>query len=104
MMDIEANVLLDCDDKVIELRDSNILFLRQKDSGQRQFDHFIGRLKITQTSVSNFQRNVASNAAFSSRNNIPYIHIIFPAKPVALRKTLQAADVEVSSVVTEELC
>lgn len=101
-MDIENNALLDCDDRVVELRSSNILFLRQKNGGQRQFDRFIGKLKIDRESTLNFQRNIELNSEFSKQNNIPYIHIIYPAKPIALRKILWAANVNVSSIVTED--
>ncbi|MCQ8890457.1 hypothetical protein NQT72_13180 [Pseudoalteromonas carrageenovora] len=79
--------LEDCNDLqvkngVVILNDST-LFLRQKNKAQKQFDYMLGNIKLSKSSIENFQENMASNISFTTANNCKYHHIIFPTKAMA---------------------
>ena len=101
-MDIENNRLISCRDQVVEIRESGVLFLYQKGRAQRQFEHFTGQLKINRKSVSNFRNNIKLSSDFAKKNGLPYVHIIYPAKPIVFEKSLRSAGVNVSSIVEKE--
>ena len=83
--------------------DDGVLFLRQSSGGQYQFDHLLGNRKLTAKAVNNFKLNIEHNERYCSYNNIPYKHVIFPAKAIAYRKRLRAAGLNVNTIYNEEL-
>lgn len=71
---------------VIQLLNSEQLFLAQLESAQRQFSHFIGERTLTTKMLDNFRNNILLNSEFCRNNNIVYKHIVFPAKIPSFKK------------------
>jgi len=101
-MNIENNKNLECKNNVVRIVKSNILFLHQKNSAQRQFDYFTGLMKISNEVINNFNDNVKGNYEFCNRKNIQYLHIVFPGKISILKEELKRVDVNVNQLYCEQ--
>lgn len=62
------------------------LFLFQ--GAQKQFDYLTGVKKIDKQNIDNFTENIISRKAFCDLNEIKYMHIVFPSKPLLKTKYL----------------
>ena len=98
MYDLENNKELSVVNGVVSLKDGT-LFLRQKDRAQRQFDYLQGK-SIARQSIINFRRNVSSSAAYCRSKDIPYQHVIFPAKAVAYIQEFKDIGIEITPIVS----
>ncbi|MBN1008312.1 hypothetical protein [Amphritea pacifica] len=99
-MELEDNPHLLVKNGVVQMTDGT-LFLRQKLGAQRQFDYLQKKLEVTQDFMTSFNRNVEMSQAYCSNKNISYLHVIFPAKPVAFRKRFESIGVHISPIVNE---
>lgn len=77
-------------------------FLYQKNTGQRQFEHLMGNLKVSEKARRIFIENIKNNIELSNKYNIKYKHIIFPAKPFVFRETFKSEGIEIKSICNEE--
>lgn len=82
----------------------NVLFLRQKDTGQRQLAHMLGYLNVKEESIDNFKQNIYLNTKYCQSNNIKYLHTVFPAKPVVFKETFKKAGLEIQSLLPSKAC
>ncbi|MCI4590344.1 hypothetical protein MOK15_09580 [Sphingobium sp. BYY-5] len=58
--------------------------------GQRQFDFLTGKSSASQSSVDNLVANLKGRTEFCAARNIPYLHVVFPSKPVTMTEYLPA--------------
>lgn len=55
-----------------------------------KFEFLTGRRKPTAQDIANFVGNLEDRAAYCAYRKIPYVHLVFPAKPVVLRSLVPA--------------
>ncbi|WP_064386142.1 hypothetical protein [Pseudoalteromonas agarivorans] len=99
-MKIDDNPNLKVVNGVIIFEDKTY-FLRQKESGQRQFDYLTGESRLLSKDIENFISNIHYNEAFCKTYNIKYAHVIFPCKAVAYRERFMGVGVAVTPIVTK---
>ncbi|WP_445359472.1 hypothetical protein [Microbulbifer sp. ANSA005] len=63
--------------------DDGTLFLRQKGKSQNQFAYLLGERTLSDKTINNFNLNIDRNRDYCYKRNIPYRHVIFPAKAIA---------------------
>ncbi|QHD69747.1 hypothetical protein GS397_23740 [Sphingobium yanoikuyae] len=56
--------------------------------GQRQFDFLTSRSSPSPQSITNFLNNIEDRVKFCQNNDIRYIHIVYPSKPVVMPENL----------------
>lgn len=53
------------------------------------FDYHCGKRTISEATVESFKINIDERTRFCKKNNIPYVHVIFPSKPSVKRDLLK---------------
>lgn len=76
--EIKNNVLIN--------NDNNWKFLFSGD--HRQFDFLTGESTISNQSIDAFNENIEFRRTLSSQLGIPFLHVVFPCKPIAMRTKL----------------
>lgn len=74
------------------------MFLHQKNTGQRQFDYFLGKKILSEEVRENFKKNISNNRILSEKYHFLYKHIIFPAKPVVFKKLFEKKGIFLQSL------
>lgn len=64
----------------------NYLFLYE--GRHNQFSYLIGKKKVSQGSIDNFNNNIKNRKEYLSSKNIEYRHIVFPSKPLLKKQYL----------------
>ncbi|MBF9001201.1 hypothetical protein [Vibrio nitrifigilis] len=101
-MIFENNKHIEVSRGVIKIKGINALFLRQKNSGQNQFEYINGNKNISRESIDNFIFNIKENNDFCIKNKIIYQHIIFPCKAIAYKQRFESLGIKIKNIVTEE--
>ena len=73
---------------ILKFEDSPFLFLCQTDVAQRQYQHFKGEILLSEEMISKFQENIQFNREYTSSVEVPYHHVVFPAK-IPIQKSLR---------------
>ncbi|EGU0166574.1 hypothetical protein JFQ74_002401 [Vibrio parahaemolyticus] len=97
---LEGNPYLEEKNGVLSMLDGT-LFLRQRQTGQEQFEYLTGIKSIDSNVISNFNDNLNDNIEYCSLRSIPYFHIIFPIKAYAYRAEFDAIGVKLNSLYTD---
>lgn len=95
---LESNQQISCHKNVIEIISNGELFLHQKFTGQRQFEHLMGERNIPLKSIENFNANIAFARRLTERFQISFLNVVFPAKPVIKSQLLGTVGIQVSSI------
>ncbi|CAK7261982.1 protein of unknown function (plasmid) [Shinella sp. WSC3-e] len=56
--------------------------------GHRQFDYLRGICTPDQATTQNFADNIASRRAICAARNLPYLHVVYPSKPIVMTDLL----------------
>jgi hypothetical protein len=86
---------------VIFFDNSPFLFLRQQDSGQHQYQYFLGERTLTEQKYEQFSKNIAFNVDYCFRKKIAYQHIVFPAKIPVFCSLFAEAGIDVKPIFCE---
>lgn len=84
MINIESYENISSENNVTILNgDRNYYFLHQKNTGQNQFDYYVGNRKIEHNIVKNYTSNIKNNIYLSEKYGFGYLHLICESKEVA---------------------
>jgi hypothetical protein len=77
------------------------LFLAQTDMAQRQFQYFSKKLELSDEMLSRFRSNINLNNRYCEVRNIPYLHIVFPAKIPCFQDLFELNGIPISPIFSE---
>lgn len=96
------NFLFYNDAGVFSFKNNKVLFLRQKDNAQKQFEYLVGNLQVTSEQIRSFESNYKINIDYCNIRNIPYCHIVFPCKAIAYQKEFLKHGITLKNIINHE--
>lgn len=94
-----SNLLFENNVVILKKKNKHYYFLHQENTGQEQFEYYLGNKNLNIVNIENFNSNMSHNIEISNKYKFKYFHMISQSKEVAHKDIFKdTCDLKIDSI------